>query len=394
MPNKKLEVLLVKPHPVRDIIENNFSVPEINKYNWEPLALKMIANYLDQIFHNDINLELWHLITKEDDKRLLDRIMVKLYDMIIFTEIDILVNEVNRIAVEIKNRFPKTITIVGGKQTSLLQNGDKSPFEGIDYLIKGHFTALKDIIGASLRNHSIPDSIQGLLKVNQNDIIIEDNGVSEIDRNQFIDNTGIHEVPVQNHDLAEYIEKHQNTHSIIAGEVRTSLVLTGIGCGFKCTFCQSPMEYGRKFDKPVLYNIAEIAKEIVHMQKKYDANNFFSIQPNTGLEHLLYIYGELEILGVDNVAISGFVRAKDIVVSYRKGYLEKLTHKGMRVLHIGLDFPLMLDEDVYNKGFSIQELIECLNICVKSGIIVIGSVVDFWNVRFSTNSFCRLGSGL
>jgi hypothetical protein len=47
----------------------------------------------------------------------------------------------------------------------------------------------------------------------------------------------------------------------------------------------------------------------------------------------------------------------------------------MRILSIGLDVPLDTRENIYNKGFSYQEMSACLEACQELGIIILATVV-------------------
>ena len=132
-----IKILLVKPHPSQEILEQRCPVPEKEKYFWEPVLLKIVAKKIKEAFHDSVEVEIWHLISNKDDRDFLERVAVTVPRFVIFTEIDILVTEVNTLAHKIKNISKDICTIVGGKQTSLLRKGDRYPFDHIDYAIRG-----------------------------------------------------------------------------------------------------------------------------------------------------------------------------------------------------------------------------------------------------------------
>lgn len=89
--------------------------------------MKLISHVLKQL-DETIETEIWHLTELDDDDKFLERVAELKPDIVAFSEIDVLVTQVNRLAKEIKVIDSNILTVVGGKQTSLLRKGDKFPF--------------------------------------------------------------------------------------------------------------------------------------------------------------------------------------------------------------------------------------------------------------------------
>ena len=113
-----------------------------------------------------------------------------------------------------------------------------------------------------------------------------------------------------------------------------------------------------------------MAEEIAWLVKKYGVNNIFSLEANLNLHNWLRTYDYLEQRDIPQLAVSGFIRAADILDAYRKGILVKLVQKGMRVLSIGLDIPFDSKTDIYRKSFSYKTLMACLTVCEDLGVLL------------------------
>ncbi len=371
-----LKIYLVKPHPGTAILKRGCPTPEIYKYNWEPVSLKYIAGKLKNFFQNQIHVEIWHLMNYKDDKMFLDKISSESPNIVAFSEIDILLNEVNRLAKSIKYICNDIWTVVGGKHTSLLRVGDKFPFRNIDFAIRGDGAGSLIKIVQDKINSLIPSKIQGLIQTDKNNIIVGFDTFHS--RGSLVDFNGIsmQSIHIENHSFSEYISIHQKYPSIQPeNNSRTVSVFIGSGCPHRCYFCQSPIEYGDSSAKVIQRAQDSIAQEIIWLSDHYGVNNFFSLEPNLDLKHLYGIYNSLERFGVDNAAISGFVRASDVVKAYNAGVLQKLKHKGLRILSIGLDIPFESKKDIYNKSYSYKDILDCLEICEQLGIVVLATIV-------------------
>jgi len=369
------KILLVKPHPPQEILKQQCPVPEKEKYFWEPISLKLAAKKIGEAFHDSVEVEIWHLMSNKDDWDFLERIADTDPLFVIFTEIDILVNEVNALAQKIKNISKDICTIVGGKQTSLLRKGDRYPFHHIDYAIRGDgLQSLIKLIELKQKGEAI-NEIEGLVRVTDSGIVAGKDDFSPREMCFDFDLTELHSMVVVNHSFAEYLDIYHNHPSILPGKVRTSPLFIGTGCVRNCSFCQSSVEYTNGNGRRAIFASPKaVAREIEWLHKEYNVKIFFSLEPNMNLDNLLEVYIELEKCGIDTIPISGFIRAGDILLYKKNGILEKLRDKGVRVLSIGLDFPFNSKEDIYSKDYMFDEMMKSLDISEEMGILVLGTV--------------------
>ncbi|MEJ2663404.1 MAG: hypothetical protein P8107_05045, partial [Spirochaetia bacterium] len=134
---KNLKILFVKCRPPREIAEGRTPVKENNRYNWEPLVLKYLAWEVRPSLGPGDSCVIWHSISAEDGERLLAYIEREKPQIIMFTDLDILVNRINEVSGQIRRLSPSSRIVVGGKQSSLLRQGDRLPFTHADCVIAG-----------------------------------------------------------------------------------------------------------------------------------------------------------------------------------------------------------------------------------------------------------------
>ncbi len=374
---KPINITLVKPHPPNDVMAGRCPIPDPYRYDWMPMALKVMAGGLIKHFGDEVRVKIYHLMDNKDESNLFDDLQRDPPDMVGFSEIDLLVNEVNRIAQRVKGISRDALTVCGGKQTSLLRTGDVFPFKGIDMAIRGDgIKAVIDLFGGKLKQGQFPSTVAGAIETNENGQIIGDNTFSPRFDISQLDLISSHRLDIENHPFEYYLKIHQKFPSIVPGDVRTSSLFTGTGCPHSCNFCQSPFDYGDMSRKVFLRSHRDVAAEMVWLKETHGVNNFFSLEPSLNLINLLRIFDILEQeYGISHLPVSGFVRALDVVKAYKNGTLQKLAQKGVRVLSIGLDIPLDTQDDVYNKAFSYDDMMDCLRICNELGILPIATVV-------------------
>lgn len=370
-----MNLFLVRPHPPTAILTQSCPIPEAYKYNWQPTVLKYIAYYLKKAFGDNLNINIWHLMNKDDDEKFKEALLSQEPDIVVFSEIDILVNEVNKLALYVKKALPQTWTIVGGKHTSLLREGDLFPFQAIDFAIRGDgIKPIQKIVSARMEGY-FPSNCPGVVKVDSHGKV---NGPESYEQRTDItalDGIMLQSLCIENHPFEEYLEKHQIHPAIVTGQIRTASLFAGSGCPYKCVFCQSPVEYGRESSLVKNRPPEKIAEEIAWLVNNHKVNNIFSLEANLNLRNLVKTYECLEKYGITYLPVSGFIRADDIVEAHRDGILGNLTQKGMRVLSVGLDIPFDMKEDIYRKAFSHEVLLECLTVCENLGIILLGTFV-------------------
>lgn len=367
--------MLIKPHPPAAVLEKQCPVREPDRYNWEPLSLKYLAFFLNRTFGERVRVNLWHLMDRHDDEQFLQSIEQQKPAIAAFSDLDILVNEVNNLAGRIKTAFPDIWTVVGGKQSSLLKTGDRFPFRHIDFAIRGDGVAPMERIIRHRLAGTVPADIPGLVQVSETGTVAGPDEVSPRREIDAIDGIALRTIAVENHRLPDYFERHQRYPSICRDEPKTASILIGSGCPYACSVCQSPVEYGTTSSRVMLRSPESVAREIAWLNEHHGVDSIFSLESNLNLNNLRSVYDRLEMHGIHSLSFSGFVRAADVVKAHEEGTLAYLASKGLRVLSIGLDVPQGTGEDIYHKSFSLQEQSACLTICEDAGIVVLATAI-------------------
>jgi radical SAM superfamily enzyme YgiQ (UPF0313 family) len=359
-----MTIYLVKPHPPVKILRRKTPVPESYRYDWEPFGLKMLADALDARFRDEVRVKVWHLMDASDDKRMLEAAAVDRPLAVFFTEIDVLVNEANRLAELLKKSLPSCVAVTGGKQSSLLKPGDIYPFRSVDYSVKGDgLTATAEIVEA-LRTGKPVENVTGVFYADKSGKTTGGDTAPAWTRVRNIDGVRIRSIPVENHTFEEYFTERMHFPSTLEGDVRTAAIFTGTGCKHRCFFCQSTLE-----EKNVQHREPKrIAEEVAWLYRNHKIRNFFSLEDNLSLENLDAVFHELDATEVHGINFSGFIRAADVVRAGDSGLLKSLAAKGVRFLSIGLDVPPDTKTDIYNKSFSSDAQDRCLEACLEAGV--------------------------
>ena len=370
-----LRIWFVRPHPPRAVLSGRQPVVEEPRYNWEPFALKLFAYRLEQRLGADVESTIWHLFDGADDEAFVDACGAEQPDVVAFSEIDLLVNEVSHLALRVKRRAARCVTVVGGKQTSLLAPGDRFPFVAIDYAVAGDgVEPLAGLCGA-LAEGDRPASLPGLVHVDGRGVVERVERLGRRDDLAAIDGVALHERAVCNHDLDEYLSRQQRFAAPLASPFRTACVLTATGCPHACTFCQSPVEYRNDSGLVMRREPGSLADEIAWLVRDHGADAVFALAPNLELDHLAAVYVELRGRGLEGLPITGFVRAADIVSAESDGLLAPLRAAGLRVLSVGLDVSYGAAGDCYGKQFDLATMEEAVHLCTRRGIAVAATVI-------------------
>jgi len=367
---KNLKILFVKCRPPREIAEGRTPVKENNRYNWEPLVLKYLAWQVRPSLGPGDSCVIWHSISAEDGERLLTYIEREKPQIIMFTDLDILVNRINEVSGQIRRLSPSSRIVVGGKQSSLLRQGDRLPFTHADCVITGDGSRIVPEIIARVRK-GIP--LDGIGIETAGDTVISANSYSRTAALSI--DPRYRALPVINRTTEEYIETYQSFGCIEPGPVRTAPLIMGTGCPYRCVFCQSPMEYGADGNGTLLRAVPELTDEILYLRERFGVNNIFSLESNLDLPHLGEVYRSLERRGVSRLAVSGFIRVTDVIPAHGSGLLGWLVKKGMRVLSVGIDIPVDSKQDRYQKSYSYKQMTEALELCREYGILLLATYV-------------------
>jgi radical SAM superfamily enzyme YgiQ (UPF0313 family) len=362
-------VYFVKPHPPREIMRRRCPIPEKYRYDWEPLALKYLAHELKRK-EPGLDVRLWHLMDARDDRAFLLAVAADRPRAVFFTELDVLVNEVNRLARLVKAASPRTVTAVGGKQTSLLDPGDRLPFPDVDFAAAGDGVGpvLALFGGASARDGLFLSWDKRTGRVTDAPRNRRNGGLRALDPRFRL-------IPVVNHSFDEYVSRRQEMPALTGAGTRTAPLLIGTGCPYRCFFCQAPRDFGPADAAYLLREPALVAEEMIALMREWRVNHFFSLESNMHLGHLGLVYEELERRGVGYCQVSGFVRSADLLAARERGLLPALVRRGFRFVHTGIDVVLGGRGDEYGKNDSLPEIRRALEACREHGLIVVGTYI-------------------
>lgn len=360
---RPLVIALVKPHPPQEILRRACPTPEPYRYDWEPMALRGLAHALTSRFGAEVRVKVWHLMDEVDDRAFAASLAASQPDVVGFSELDVLVPEVNRWCRKIKARAPSTVLVVGGKQSSLLRAGDPCPFPQADRVIRGDGVApLLLLVERLLRGEPLGPAL---------DLESPRAAPSPLHFGR-----AARSFPIERHDACEYFTVRQRMPTLVDAEVvPTASVLTGMGCPHACTFCQSPLDFGIEGRRTFARDPDDVADEVLELVERSAIAHVFAVEPNLDLEGLSVVYDALALRGVSRLSLSGFVRAADVQRAHRRGRLAGLARRGLRNLSIGLDIPLDTRVDRYRKGYSCSDMLDCLAVCERLGILVHATVV-------------------
>ena len=368
-------IYLVRPQPPLNERRNRTPVPEAYRYDWEPINLKLLAYFIQNRFNKTVRIKIWHLMNPSDSRQMLAAAKQDNPEIFFFSEIDVYVNEMVRLAGRCKNLNSNCWTVAGGKHSTLLKPGDPFPFPNVDYCIKGDGCVSAPSLIQSRIDGLTPKAIPGVVWPDKNGFVVGSSSLSEPVSIMDIDGPRMRSIPVEGRTLGDYFRKHQEFPSWQEEVTGTASIFSGSGCMHRCTFCQSPMERMGNSSPIQLRPPQHVAAEIGWLKTHYGVNNFFSLEPNLSLENLEQIYAYLDKSGLLPIPVSGFVRAADVVSAGRSGLLSHLVQCGMRILSIGLDIPPDSRKDLYGKAFSYQTQEECLHVCRETGIVVLATSV-------------------
>ncbi len=372
---KALRIWLVRPHPPRAVLAGRQPVAEESRHTWEPIAAKLLAQRLTQRLGDQVEPSVWHLFDTSEDEAFVAACAAARPDVVAFSEIDLLVNQVSRLAWRVKRRSPHTVTVVGGKQTSLLQPGDRFPFVAIDHALAGDGVAPLVALCAALLSGSRPADLSGRVHVDERGLVDRVEPLGPRDDLVGIDGPALHEAASCNHPLSGYLEREQRFPAPLPPPYRTAVVLFGTGCRHGCAFCQSPVEYRNDSATVLRREPADVADEIAWLAGERAADAVFALSPNMELEHVAAVYRELAARGLAGLPIAGFVRAADVVAAERRGLLEELVAAGLRVLSVGLDAGYGGAEERLDKRFDQATVDEALEACRQRGVAVAATVI-------------------
>lgn len=375
-------IWFMKVHPPAAVLGRRQPVTEEYRYDWEPLAARLLAWEVDRRYSGRVAVAVWHLMDRADDRRFARALAAERPAAVAFSEIDLLVPGSDRLAAVAKRLVPGIVTLVGGKHSSLLRVGDPNPFRNMDAVIGGDGVPAVLALADALASVAALGALPGQL--------LFDSGRHVVGRVPFpaqpasadvptsywdVDGIAMRRLPLLPHPAQEYWTVRQRYPAAATPPVRTASVLAGTGCPYSCDFCQSPAEDAASGQLPRQRDPEGMADEIAFLLDSGAADSFFLLHPNLDFGQVAALQAGLRRRGYAEVPLSGFVRADDVLRAERDGLLADLAAGGLRFLSIGLDAVPGVDAAVYGKGFGWAAAEECLDVCDRRGIAVLATVI-------------------
>ena len=151
----------------------------------------------------------------------------------------------------------------------------------IDYAVAGDGVEPLTSLCAALADGSRPESLPGLVHVDQRGVVERVETLGRRDDLAAIDGIALHERAVRNHDLVEYLSRQQRFAAPLPAPYRTACVLTATGCPHACTFCQSPVEYRNDSGVVMRREPGSVADEIAWLVREHGAGTVSRWRPTS-----------------------------------------------------------------------------------------------------------------
>lgn len=291
------------------------------------------------------NLDIRYLDTRIEEKKEMDAFFQTKFDLIGFTAMAGIFNEVLDLAELIKKLHPKTLIVVGGPYVSTLGK-EVLDFNQIDFGVYGEGEETFTEIINHLKVKSPLNKINGLIFRNEKGEVVKNPP-----RKLFKD---IDTLPMPAYDLFK-MHKYPN-HRLV----------TSRGCPFKCSFCSSAVFWDYNWKKRSAKNLAE---EVKYLIKNYGRKTFFFNDDsfNMSLNRAEEICDEF-INQKLNILWTTPLRADRIT----PGLAEKMKKAGCYNVAIGIESAnndLLLRME---KQTTIEQITEGIRIFRNAGIEVLG----------------------
>lgn len=258
---------------------------------------------------------------------------------------------VQKICEVIKNNFPKSKIVVGGK-IAVVNPEILFKYLQTDFIIHGEGeVALIQLIKA-MRNQFDYEKVQGLsYKSINGDILV--NGEADL-----INNISDYSIPYEKFDMRSYV----NSCNIQSPNTPSINLISSRGCPFSCTFCnnskgkKSSMRY---YETDTIFNSLD-----------YLISNF-------GLKHVTF---NDDIFGVNkkqrnDICLKIKERKLSFSISTRLDYLDEesinlLSDSGCHYLCVGIESPSMKVSKIIDKKLDIEKFQKNIDLLKKSKIVV------------------------
>jgi len=233
---------------------------------WIPLGLAYIASYLEK---NSFAVKIIDAnVLQINNEKVADLIKGK-PDIVGISAMTSVIYSAWEIAKSIKQKFPKTLIVLGGPHPSILPE-ESLKNEFIDIVVLGEGEEAMKEIAVSFRN--------GTIKLNEIRGIAYKTNSDEIKRTEprpLIENLDKLPFPARHlfPSLGKYVPEAYKRMPV-------ATVLTSRGCPYRCTFCYAGI-FGKKFRSRSPENIIS---EIEHLKKDFGIKEFHICDDNFFLD--------------------------------------------------------------------------------------------------------------
>lgn len=321
------------------------------EYFWPPLGLAYIASYLEKysfkvkiIDANALRIEDEKIIETIENEPIIVGI----------TAMTPYINSAWRIAQTIKQKFPKTLIILGGHHPSVLPE-ESLKEEFIDIIVIGEGEETMKELAMAIINKSLSiDQIKG---------IVYKAGSNEIKYTQprsLIEN--LNELPLPAWHLLPFPKKYMPS---AYKKLPVATIFTSRGCPYGCTFCHAGI-LGKRFRGRSPENIIS---EIESLIKYYGIKEFHIADDNFTLDaNRVMKFCDLLIKKNLNLpwACVGGIRVN--TVNQHPELIEKMTKAGFYRTTIGIESGNQQILNNIQKGITLKQVKEAVKILRKNKI--------------------------
>lgn len=340
-----MNVLLINPPRINEIIGNNPVLIEEERGHNPPLGLLYIASYLEKNSKHDVQI-LDCQVEKLSYKDVGDRIAISKPDVVGITTMTLCLLDVIEAAKIVKERCPEAAVVLGGPHVNLFPE-ETINFKNIDYLVLGEGEITFCKLLENIDNHTELREIRGLV-FKSNGKIINTGMPSFIEDLNILPNPARHLVP------------YKKYTSLLSPYNPITTIITSRGCPYTCTFCDRP-HLGRRFRARSAENVVEEIIECKKMGIKY-----FLLYDDTFTVDKKRVIDICNLLIKNNIKTNWEIRTR--IDTVNKEMLKKLKKAGCTGIHYGVESGSEKILKVLDKRISLNSAKDIFKETHKAGI--------------------------
>lgn len=344
-----MNVLLINPPNLNEIIANNPVIIEEERGYSPPLGLLYIAASLEESTGHRVSV-LDAQVEKLDYDQIESRIRKLSPDVVGIAAMTLTLLDVIKTVETVKRVNRNTQVIIGGPHVHMFPE-ETINLSGVDYLILGEgeyaFRELLDRIGDSKA-----------LKAVKGVVFKEDGNIINTGLRDFIDDLDALPFP------ARHLTPYKKYYSLMAKRKPVTTMFTSRGCPYQCTFCDRP-HLGKRFRARSAGNIVnemqECTKMGIHELLIYD--DTFNVDKRRVIE----ICDEIKTRKLD---LTWSIRAR--INNIDETLLRKLKSAECERIHYGVEAGTDKILRVLNKGITVAQVKRVFKETKKAGITTLG----------------------